>query len=137
MSTQGDGEIQGCRELFAQEIESPFSTIDRVDQSSQVILPSGAANPDQPRIDEIIARFRIGTHMVPLQCRAARAFLGMTQTELAVLAGVTISTVVDFERQRRQVASGLIGAIGYELQTAGIIFIHKDMDGVGVMIRSK
>ena len=40
----------------------------------------------------------------PSQCRAGRALLEITQTKLATSAGLGLSTVVDFEKERRQVS---------------------------------
>ena len=41
--------------------------------------------------------------MTPSLCRAARALLSMNQAELARAADLGLSTVVDFEREQRQV----------------------------------
>jgi DNA-binding XRE family transcriptional regulator len=38
------------------------------------------------------------------QCRAARALLDITQPELAEAAGLGLSTIVDFEKSRRDVS---------------------------------
>jgi transcriptional regulator with XRE-family HTH domain len=52
----------------------------------------------------------------PAQCRAARALLDITQPELAERSGLGLSTVVDFEKSRRQVSERAIielrGALG-------------------------
>jgi hypothetical protein len=42
--------------------------------------------------------------MTPAQCRAARALLGITQAQLARAAKLGLSTVVDFEKERRLVS---------------------------------
>jgi transcriptional regulator with XRE-family HTH domain len=60
--------------------------------------------------------------MTPMQCRVARAYLDWSQPQLATAAGVSVSTVVDFERQRRAVARGSVRAIRLALENAGIIF---------------
>ena len=60
--------------------------------------------------------------MSPSQSRAARALLAMTQPQLAHAAGVGLSTVVDFERQRRRVSNDAIAAMQSALEKAGIVF---------------
>src|SRR3974377_1373064 len=60
--------------------------------------------------------------MTPAQCRAARALLDMTQSELAGAAGPWLSTVLDFEKERRQVSNEAIEAIEGALELAGIAF---------------
>jgi transcriptional regulator with XRE-family HTH domain len=73
--------------------------------------------------------------MTPSQCRAARALLDCNQIELATRALVGLSTVVDFERERRAVSSDAIAAIQRGLEAAGVIFIEADGDGPGVRLR--
>ena len=60
--------------------------------------------------------------MTPAQSRAARALLDMTQSELAAAAGLGLSTVVDFEKERRQVSSDAVEAMQDALELAGIAF---------------
>jgi transcriptional regulator with XRE-family HTH domain len=71
------------------------------------------------------------------QSRAGRALLEMTQTELARLAELGLSTVVDFERQRRQVSSEAIEAVRDALQRAGVEFIDENGGGPGVRLRKR
>ena len=47
----------------------------------------------------------------PAQCRAARALLNITQPQLARLAGLGLSTVVDFEKEWRQVSAAAVETI--------------------------
>jgi DNA-binding XRE family transcriptional regulator len=49
--------------------------------------------------------------MTPAQSRAARALLEMNQSTLAKNAGLGLSTIVDFEKERRQVSEDTILAI--------------------------
>jgi transcriptional regulator with XRE-family HTH domain len=56
------------------------------------------------------------------QCRAARALLGMTQTELATEAGVSVIVVKRFERGSDPRAS-TVNAIERALIAAGVILI--------------
>ncbi len=68
--------------------------------------------------------------MRPAQCRAARALLDMTQTQLAALAGMGLSTVVDFERERRELSAAAVTAIQNALKRAGVEFTNGDQPGV-------
>jgi len=71
----------------------------------------------------------------PAQCRAARALLGMTQPALAEMACVGLSTVVDFERSRRQVSEDAMSALKNALEVAGVLFIAENGRGPGVRLR--
>jgi DNA-binding transcriptional regulator YiaG len=73
--------------------------------------------------------------MSPPQCKAARALIGMTQPELARAAEVGLSTVVDFERTRRQVSTEAVGSLRLALEAAGIDFIEENGGGAGVRLR--
>ena len=73
--------------------------------------------------------------MTPRQCRAARALLELSQPKLAKLAGLGLSTVVDFERSRRQVSAEVIEALSAALKTAGVVFIDENGGGAGVRLR--
>jgi transcriptional regulator with XRE-family HTH domain len=74
--------------------------------------------------------------MSPAQCRAGRALLDMTQTRLAKLAQLGLSTIVDFERQRRQVSADATLAIENALKQAGVEFIEEN-GGPGVRLRKR
>jgi transcriptional regulator with XRE-family HTH domain len=69
-------------------------------------------------------------HMTPSQCRAGRALLDWTQTELAGAAGLGLSTVVDYERERRQVSDEAVAAICRALEKAGVEFTNGKRPGV-------
>ncbi len=58
----------------------------------------------------------------PEQCRAARAWLGWSQEELAKAAEVALSTVRDFERGDREPIGHNINAIQRALEGGGIEF---------------
>ena len=73
--------------------------------------------------------------MTPAQSRAGRALLEMTQTELAQLAQVGLSTVVDFEKARRKVSVVAIDAMKQALKRAGVEFIDENGGGAGVRLR--
>ena len=74
--------------------------------------------------------------ITPGQCRAARALLDLTQPQLAVLAGLGLSTVVDFERSRRDVSREAVMGLKVTLEKAGVQFIVKNnAGGEGVRLR--
>lgn len=73
--------------------------------------------------------------ITPSQCRAARALLELTQPELAAAADVGLSTVVDFERQRRPVSEQAVVKMQTALLDAGVEFIDENGGGAGVRLR--
>jgi DNA-binding transcriptional regulator YiaG len=68
--------------------------------------------------------------MTPEQCRAARAWLNLSQEELAKGATVGVSTVRDFEAGRREPTRNNLAAIRLVLETAGIGFVDKEPLGI-------
>lgn len=75
--------------------------------------------------------------MSPAQCRAARALLSVTQGRLAEMAGLGVSTVSDFELERREVSEGAQLAIKAALEQAGVVLIEENGMGPGVRLRQK
>ena len=73
--------------------------------------------------------------MTPAQSRAARSLLDITQSELASSADLGLSTVVDFERERRPVSDEAVKALQRALERAGIQFIDENGGGQGVRLR--
>ena len=74
--------------------------------------------------------------MTPAQSRSARALLNLTQPQLAKAADVGLSTIVDFERNRRQVSPQAVAAIAVALQRKGVVFIDDNGGGgEGVRLR--
>jgi DNA-binding transcriptional regulator YiaG len=80
---------------------------------------------------------KIVDQMTPVQCRAARSFLDISQSQLANAAGLGLSTVVDFEKERRQVSAEAVNAILTALENAGIEFIDENGGGLGVRLRKR
>jgi transcriptional regulator with XRE-family HTH domain len=73
----------------------------------------------------------------PGQCKAARALLELTQGELADAAKLGLSTIVDFEKKRRQVSVDAIQAIRDALAARGVEFIDENGGGPGVRLRKR
>ncbi len=71
--------------------------------------------------------------MTPEQCRAARAFLEISQPELATAASVGVSTVRDFEAGRRTPMANNLKAIQVELERRGVRF-QEDDGAYGVIL---
>jgi DNA-binding XRE family transcriptional regulator len=59
----------------------------------------------------------------------------MNQSVLAKNAGLGLSTIVDFEKERRQVSEDTILAIQAAFERAGIEFIQENGGGEGVRLR--
>ena len=71
----------------------------------------------------------IGWPMSPEQCRAARAWLAWSQTELATRANVGLSTVKDYERGERKPIPNNLEAMQRALEKAGIRFTKDSVSG--------
>jgi transcriptional regulator with XRE-family HTH domain len=61
--------------------------------------------------------------------------IDLTQSELAEKASLGLSTIVDFERSRRQISNEAIGAIRKALENLGLQFIDENGGGVGVRLK--
>src|SRR3546814_3261452 len=70
-------------------------------------------------------------NLFPEQCRAARGLLNWTQEKLAVLAGVSRSTVRDFENGRHQLHRATAAVLVDTLEKAGIRLL-SDQHEVGI-----
>ena len=75
--------------------------------------------------------------ITPAQCRAARALLGINQPKLAQESGLGLSTIVDFEKMRRNVSDEAVEAIRVALQRIGVEFIDENGGGPGVRLRKR
>jgi predicted transcriptional regulator len=58
------------------------------------------------------------------QCRAARAWLDLTQAELAEMIGCTANVIMDFELGRRRTLLENVLALKRVLERRGIVFIY-------------
>ena len=71
--------------------------------------------------------------MSPQQSRAARAWLGWSQLELAKRAGVSLSTVQDFERGQRTPIANNIAAMRRVREAAGVRLVFDERgNAVGI-----
>jgi transcriptional regulator with XRE-family HTH domain len=68
--------------------------------------------------------------ITPAHSRGARGILDWTQSRLAAEAGVSLSTVRDFEAGRRTPIGNNLGAIKRALESAGVEFTNGDKPGV-------
>jgi DNA-binding transcriptional regulator YiaG len=74
--------------------------------------------------------------MSPEQCRAARAWLGWSQQDLARLASVGLSTVKDFENGHRTPIANNLNALQRAIEAAGMSLIF-DVEGGAIGIKTK
>jgi hypothetical protein len=75
--------------------------------------------------------------MTPAQCRAARAFVDMTQAQLAAAAVVPLATIADFEAGELLIGGDHhIQAMRRALERAGIEFTGFG-DRVGVKLKGR
>ena len=74
--------------------------------------------------------------ILPAQSRGARELIQWSQTQLAAVAGVSLSTVADFENGRRLPILNNLAAIRKALEDAGVKFIDAGKSGgPGVRLR--
>jgi len=70
------------------------------------------------------------TTITPAQCRAARALLNWSQSDLAERAGVTLATVQNFELERHSPYQRTLDRIVRTFADAGVEFTNGDAPGV-------
>nr|WP_314070729.1 helix-turn-helix transcriptional regulator [uncultured Roseococcus sp.] len=73
--------------------------------------------------------------ILPYQLRAARGLVDWSQSKLAEEAGVSLSTVKDFEAGRRSPIPASLEAIQRAIEAAGVIFVAENGEGPGVRLR--
>lgn len=73
--------------------------------------------------------------ITPAQSRAARALINWSQPQLSTAAGVSVSTVRDFETGKRTPIANNLAAIRTALEAAGVVFIDNDgLSGAAVRL---
>ena len=70
-------------------------------------------------------------NLTPEQCRAARGLLDWTQEHLAEVAGVSRSTVRDFEKERHHLNRSSEQLIVEAFAKAGVVLIEPEGEGAG------
>jgi len=70
--------------------------------------------------------------MTPEQCRAARAWLDLSQDDLARAASVSLSTVRDFEKGRRVPIVNNLAAMRAALEVRGARFVDDGGATLGI-----
>ena len=73
--------------------------------------------------------------VTPSQIRAGRALLDWSQETLAAKAKVGLSTVRDYEKERRGGEAGATLSIRQALEAGGVVFISGDAEGNGPGVR--
>ena len=70
------------------------------------------------------------------QCRAARAWLGWTQGELAQTAGVGLSTLKDFEKSDRKTIAAIVNQLQQVFEEVGVEFTSDEAgQKIGISIK--
>jgi transcriptional regulator with XRE-family HTH domain len=72
----------------------------------------------------------------PVQCRMARAALGMGVRELAASAKVSVDTVARFERGE-ELKERTVDALQRAIEAAGIQLLDENGGGPGVRLRKR
>lgn len=75
--------------------------------------------------------------LTALQAKAARALLGWSQPELAAAAGVSLSTVLDLEKERRALSSDILTRLRAALEKAGVEIIDANGGGPGARLKRR
>jgi transcriptional regulator with XRE-family HTH domain len=68
--------------------------------------------------------------ILPGQCRAARGLIGINQAQLANLASISRTTVIEFETSKRVPGADFVQAIQRALEAAGVAFTNGGEPGV-------
>lgn len=72
--------------------------------------------------------------MIPVQCKMARAALGIGVRDLAQLAKVAPATVSRFEAGE-ELKERTVEALQMALEAAGVIFVAENGEGPGVRLK--
>ena len=75
------------------------------------------------------------TPLKPEQCRAARALLDWSQSDLEKRAGVTRKTIAGFEADKINPYKRTLTDLRWTLEMAGVEFIDADNGGPGVRLK--
>jgi len=72
--------------------------------------------------------------ITPHQCRAARAWLDITQSDLALMAGISKNSILTWEKGDRAMHPNHVMAVERALMERGMIF-SSDPPGVGMPVK--
>jgi transcriptional regulator with XRE-family HTH domain len=75
--------------------------------------------------------------LLPAQCRGARGLLNWSQGELAERAGVSRSTVKDFETERHALHHSTERLLIEAIEQGGVALLTDDAAGPGVRIKAR
>lgn len=75
--------------------------------------------------------------LTPSQCRAARALIPWTQSELGSASAVATKTIADFELAKRLPSARTLRDLRFALEAAGVIFVEENGEGPGVRLRKQ
>lgn len=70
--------------------------------------------------------------LTPALCRAARGFLDWTQSELAEQAGVSRSTIRDYEADRHAAHRATLAQLQLAFERAGLSFVKMEEGNTAV-----
>jgi len=74
--------------------------------------------------------------MTPEQCRAARAWLGWSQGELAGRAGCAKNTVYLFEAKHRSPTESVLASLRQAIESEDIVLVFdEDGKAAGILLR--
>jgi len=79
----------------------------------------------------------LSMNLVPEQCRAARGLLNWTQDQLASLAGVSRSTIKDFECNRHALHRATEMLLIRALENGGVRLLAAGAEGPGVRLMAR
>ena len=85
------------------------------------------------KIGEEVKIYPVRLTLSPEQSRAARAWLGWSQTELAKRALVSLSTVRDFETGQRTPFANNLAALRRAIQGAGVRLVFDRKGAAGIL----
>jgi transcriptional regulator with XRE-family HTH domain len=74
-------------------------------------------------------------YLLPEQCRAARGLLNWTQEHLAFAAGVSRSTIKDFECHRHALHRTTEKLLVEAFEKGGVLLLQGGAEGPGVRLR--
>lgn len=83
----------------------------------------------------LVGEKNVPTEILPAQCRAARGLLDWSQEDLAQAAGLSRSTIKDFEAGRHELQRASAAQLVQSLMTAGIVLLPAMEAGLGAGVR--